>query len=237
MFASFAWAFLADKFTIEEQVRKSAKDSVLFGLLPISIRDEDGRAVASVGSIEDDLDGRVAFQMNHSLQFGSPFLRYAFDRLVTKYSVTPELILDYLRRSPVFVGGRMATISRGMHMLFAGEHYAGLCILIPEVEAALRRLQRLVGGAVYRRNRAGGTNLCNMEEILRDAAVVAALSEKVTFYFRVLFTDARGWNLRNVICHALGAPSSIGQMQSDRVIHALLLLGNLRTTQGGESGA
>jgi len=236
MFARFAWEFLVDRAEVEKQVKKSAAAGPLLSHLSISLRDEDGRAVASVGSVDDDLDGRVAFQMNHNLQLGSPFLRYALDRLVTKYALTRESILEYIGRSPTFPESRLPIISNGLQMILAGEHYGGLCILVPELEAALRRLLHLVGGNIYTRGRNGGTNLRNMAEILRDAAVVKALSEKVTFYFRVLLTDARGWNLRNVICHALVAPSSIGHMQSDRVIHALLFLGNLRGAQGGESG-
>jgi hypothetical protein len=235
VYARVATSFVLDRTAVEQQVLDIAKNAVLLSMIKISIRDNDGRAVAAVGSVEDDLDGRVAFQMSQNMQLGAPVLRYTFDKVAEKHTLTADSVRDYLAGSPVFSPQRLPIIHRGLQAVFSADLYVAACVLIPEIEAGLRRILHLVGGIFYSRSRTGGTNLRNMGEILRDDAVIAALTERVTFYFRVVFTDARGWNLRNNICHGLVTPAAVGQSATDRILHALLLLGTLRLVENKES--
>jgi hypothetical protein len=41
------------------------------------------------------------------------------------------------------------------------------------------------------------------DDFLREEAVMKSLGENVAHYFRVLFTDQRGWNIRNDVCHGI----------------------------------
>ncbi|MCG5054492.1 MAG: DUF4209 domain-containing protein [Myxococcales bacterium] len=242
VYTNVAATFIMDRTAVEQQVLDIAKKAVLLSLFKISIRDNEGRAVASVGSVEDDLDGRVAFQMSQNLQVGAPVLRYTLEKVAEKHTLTADSVRDYLAKSPAFLPERLPIIWRGLQALFLSDSYVAACVLVPEIEAGLRRILHLVGGNVYKRSRTGGTNLRNMDEILRDEAVIATLTERVTFCLRIVFTDARGWNLRNNICHGLLRPASLGQPAADRILHALLLLGTLRTVDNkdaspGEEGA
>ena len=47
-------------------------------------------------------------------------------------------------------------------------------------------------------------------------------------YLKILFTDNRGWNLRNDVCHGMIEPELFTKQSADRVLHALLSLGLVR---------
>jgi len=66
--------------------------------------------------------------------------------------------------------------------------------------------------------------LKNFEELLRDERVTGVLSSDVTLYFRTLFSDQRGLNVRNNVCHGLSPIETFGPAIADRIFHALLVL-------------
>ena len=80
-------------------------------------------------------------------------------------------------------------------------------------------------GSIYRPGRSGGMLLRNMEEILHDEKVKNALDNRVITYYRTLFTDQRGWNLRNDVCHGILRAEMYTRETADRTFHAALLLG------------
>ena len=208
-----------------------AKKAPFESMIGISIRDHDGREVASVGSVEDDLDGRVAFEIHRRMSMGAPLLAHVVQQLWTRHSATTEKILHFLGDRSIFQSDRHTFVAKGVDAFARSEHHIALCVLIPEIEAGLRRLLHLLGGSIYKRARSGGTNLRNLEEILRDPVVVSALSEKVCFYLRVLLTDPRGWNLRNTVCHGLLRANDINRSLTDRIFHVLVLLGCVRLSE------
>jgi hypothetical protein len=70
--------------------------------------------------------------------------------------------------------------------------------------------------------------LKNFDDLLREEAVVKTLGENVVHYFRVLFTDQRGWNIRNDVCHGITPLAAFSPQLTDRILHALLVLAVLR---------
>jgi hypothetical protein len=68
--------------------------------------------------------------------------------------------------------------------------------------------------------------------------VVKSLGENVAHYFRVLFTDQRGWNIRNDVCHGITPLAGFSPQMMDRIFHALLVLALLRAQEetAAESG-
>jgi Domain of unknown function (DUF4209) len=64
------------------------------------------------------------------------------------------------------------------------------------------------------------------DEIFRNK-----VSSDLRFHLRVLYQDSRGINLRNILAHGLAAPDLFGRGVGNGVIHAVVLLGNLRITR------
>ena len=89
----------------------------------------------------------------------------------------------------------------------------------------MRNIAELSGHSVFKISRYGGMYLKNLDEILNLDAVIKALGEDTQFYFRVILTDPRGWNMRNRLCHGMMPMQEFGPGISDRIIHILLYPG------------
>jgi hypothetical protein len=115
-----------------------------------------------------------------------------------------------------------------------GDSVAAIHLLVPQVEAALRQLALLIGAPIYAPRRGGGFHVRLLDDLLRDAKLVEVLSEDVTGYLRMLLTDARGWNVRNDVCHGLAPAGMLTPPVADRVMHALLVLATIREKRRDE---
>ena len=73
-----------------------------------------------------------------------------------------------------------------------------------------------------------GYELKTFDELLRDDAIVQVDDGNLSLYLRVLFTNQRGWNLRNNICHGIAPLSTFNQAAADRVFHALICVASIR---------
>jgi hypothetical protein len=216
--------FVPDPEQAEQQVQEMAKTAVLSSMMTRKIIDDDGRVVAEVGSVEDDLDGNVIQHISQTLRFGAVFLRVVLDEAGRRLPLNADTIMARVRSSPVFDEAAYPLVEEGLRQYFEGRFAPALHLLIPQIEAAVRRLATLAGAAIYKRNRQ--TKLLDMKllhDLLRDEHVVGVLSERVALYLRILLVDQRGWNLRNEVCHGSIKADYFTPMLADRVLHALLL--------------
>ncbi len=78
-----------------------------------------------------------------------------------------------------------------------------LHLLIPQLENACLNIVEDAGGNIYKENKMGGYNIKVLNDILRDPLLINCLGSDAALYFQVLFSDLRGSNLRNEICHGL----------------------------------
>ena len=80
-----------------------------------------------------------------------------------------------------------------------------------------------MGGATLRKNRQGGLQLRTFDDLLRDKRVEDCFGTDSSFYFRVLLTDQRGWNMRNDVCHGISPVGVFNYSTADRIMHVVLL--------------
>jgi hypothetical protein len=227
-FARIALHFAPDRDRVGKQVKELAEVAPLTALIPMSIVDSEGRPVATIGSVESDLEGRIVMQMSQNLSFEGLFLRQAIERAFKKHEPTVDLILDYLFRSPLFLNQRRSVIAKGVQAYLDADWMTAAHLLIPQIEEGLRQLLVLSNRPVFKPGRHGGLHLRSLDDILTDPATIQAFTEAKTTYLRVLLTDPRGWNLRNNLCHGILEPDGIGSGFADRILHVFLLLGLIR---------
>lgn len=226
--ARVALYFLPDPDKVKEEINRLAKKAPLQAIINQSIHGPDGRVVAQIGSVEDDLEGRVVHQIAQGMQFDSLFLRLALDRLISDHSLDPQQLVQLILRGPLFAPERALLMERGLSAYLRRDFVASICVLIPEIEAAVRTLLVDNKGSIYREGRAGGLVVRAFDEMLGDPAVAEILGEREVVYLRTLLTDPRGWNLRNAVCHGFHPPHGFSLGVANRVLHALLLLSLLR---------
>lgn len=65
-------------------------------------------------------------------------------------------------------------------------------------------------------------------DVLRDPIIERCFNKDIQIYFKVLFTEPIGWNLRNDVCHGLSEINTFSNYTADRLIHVILILGLLR---------
>lgn len=134
--------------------------------------------------------------------------------------------------SPVFDEGKAPILERGLAAYLDGEAIVAAPMLIPQVEDALRNLVRASGGSTYKPHRLGGLMLKTLDDLLREEIVTRSLGESIAHYFRTLFADQRGWNIRNDVCHGIASLAAFSPPMTDRIFHALLVLALLRESEG-----
>ncbi|NNM85823.1 MAG: DUF4209 domain-containing protein [Phycisphaerales bacterium] len=214
----------------DEQVRKLAElYPVPYQLMGFTLVDEAGRAVANIGTVEEDAEGRVITQTAQNLLVLNPMLHHLFRELSSRHKVGAEAVCGMILQSPAFAEDRHPVIRRGINACFDGDHEIAAHLLIPQIEQALRVIVTTSGGTTYKPSREPGTfQLRTLDDLLRDSSVIKVLTGDVALYFRVVLTDQRGWNLRNNLLHGVISPSQLGHGSTDRILHLILLLGSLR---------
>jgi hypothetical protein len=167
--------------------------------------------------------------MGQNLQLSSIFLRAAMERLVEDGRLTRDSFLAYCAASPLFRKDRAAILANGIDAYLRGDHVAALHVLAPFLEDGLRELVRIQGGPVYQRGRFGGLQEISLGTVLEHPLVIGVFGEDACFYLRVLLSDVRGLNLRNRVAHGLLDDTSCSAALTDRLIHSLLLLAQVRS--------
>lgn len=223
--------YIPIKEQVKEQIFDLSKKAPLTFIIGHQLQDEKGRVIATIGSLEDDLEGHIVRQVSQNLSFSSIFLRGIFQESINQKGLNKEQILKFIENSPIINTDRFEIISRGLEAYFVNDFLVTIHLLVPQIEEAIRNIVEFAGGNVLKPSRGGGYHLRTFDEILRDDIIKEALGEDFADYFRILFTDQRGWNIRNNVCHGMASPNMFNHQTSDRVIHALLCLGLIHETK------
>ena len=220
--------FLPRKDETISQMRDIAKTAVLSSLISKTVIDDDGRPLATIGPLEEDIDGNVIQHIAQDMSFSKFFLRSVIERLNERYNIDVEKILTYIYKSPIFNLEKKPILKAGLEAFLKNDHLVTIHLIVPQIEDTIRNFAQMLGRPIYKSHRQGGLLLRNFEELIRDEKVSEILGEDIVLYFRVLFTDQRGWNVRNSVCHGIAPMSEFNTAVADRVFHTLLLLGLIR---------
>ena len=222
--------FVPNQKQIVNQIEQMRQAAPLMSMLSMTIVDNEGRPMGEIGSVDDDMDGRIAHQISQNLRIAQMFLFLAIDHVRQKFAVTLDDLLNHLRQSPIFPEAGLTMLGAGLEAYLRDDHLAAAHLLVPQIEAAIRHLLHLCGGNLWKPHRGGGLMLKNLEDVLREDVILKSLKEDNVLYLRLLLTDQRGWNVRNGVCHGLFTAESFGRGMTDRLLHALLLLSLIRNS-------
>ncbi|MEA5487872.1 MULTISPECIES: DUF4209 domain-containing protein [Pseudanabaena] len=216
---------------IKKQLQELAEKAPISFLFTKEITDEQGRIIATVGSLEEDLDGNIVSQMSQRMDISAIFLNATISRVINQFGLDSDNLVSYLFKSPVFVDNQRDFLLKGIQKYLEQDYVVATHLLIPQIEATVRKLVEISGGTVLKRGRGGGFHLITLDDLLRSEQVKQALGEDASLYFRVVLTDQRGWNIRNDVCHGISMQHKCSQVVVERLIHILLVLGLLRHKQ------
>ncbi|MBR6066623.1 MAG: DUF4209 domain-containing protein [Bacteroidales bacterium] len=232
VFRKFILEYIPNKEESKEQMLKISKNSPLMALCPTQLYDYKGRPSSIIGNIENDIEGNLALHISQSLNFRAFFIHTIIKENINKGYFSIKSIIEFLHNCPLFEKDRYIIIEKGIDAYFKDDYLIMMHLLIPQIENAIRNIVELSGSTSLKRNRQSfnGFQLMTFDELLRDNAVSnIGGSDDFSYYLRLLFTDQKGWNLRNSICHGLAPISLFNTMTADRVFHSLLCVGSIRT--------
>ena len=230
-FARITVRYIPRRGEVEKQLRDLSSQAPLSFLISKQLMDHRGRVVATVGSLEDDPDGHIVSQMSQNMHIGSVFLAAVLDRAIHKFGVSGDALLNYLLLSPLFDGEQGKFLLTATHAYLQNDFIVAIHLYVPQIEATIRNLVELTGGVVLKQRDGGGFHLRTLDELLRTEQVRSVLGEDVALYFRVMLTDQRGWNIRNVVCHGTFPHQNASRVVADRLLHILLVLAQLRKNE------
>lgn len=228
VFARIVMRYIPRRGEVEQQLRDLSKQAPLSFLVTQQLMDHRGRVVATVGSLGDDPDGHIVTQMSQNMQIGSVFLATVLDRAIDKFSVSGDALLNYLLLSPLFDREQGKFLVMATSSYLQKDFIVAIHLYVPQIEATIRNLVEFTGGVVLKQREGGGFHLRTLDELLRTEQVRNVLGEDLALYFRVVLTDQRGWNIRNMVCHGAFPYQNASRLVADRLLHILLVLAQLR---------
>lgn len=231
IYTHFVEKFTLKKKAAEEFVEKQ-KINPLSGMMGIQILSESGMPLSQIGTPEFDREGNEYSFGAELIVSYSPILRYVISELVNSGIFTEDLIVKHIMASNLINYDRKDSIAKGIRFYMCGEYVTACHLLIPQIEHGICNLALKLGANALRMQPSGKGYMVQLMDKLFDVPEVHdLLGEDQSFYLRTLLTEQRGLNLRNLLCHGLINPNFFDITKADRIIHALLLIGNLKVNE------
>jgi hypothetical protein len=217
---------------ISDRMKESLKGSALIAHISVTLTGPEGFTEATLGSIEDDEEGRTVHHAREMLHLHAGMLHRFFERIREKYAPTAAQLADYIESSTWFGVDRRPLLERGLQAWLDGDAVVAAHLLVPQLEGALRRFCTTVGGSVMTLDeRYDGFRVNGMGAVLHEQHLVAAMPAEIRFHLSALFTDPRGLSVRNHIAHGMTLPESLGIGLCNWIVHAVLMLALLRLSK------
>jgi lysyl-tRNA synthetase class 1 len=191
-------------------------------LMPHTILAGD-HVAAKVGSVPDDLLGRLIEQTTMDLGFSRVWLQAALQQAIEVHEATPEHVVSWANRLGLF--DDLTFLLEGVCAWYEGDLIKAVHVLVPQVEKGLRSIVAQLGKPVTKSHPsiAGVSVAVNMGDVLYSKELTDLLGPDVTLYFLALYADPRGMNLRNCVAH--GQLESVTGSLAQLVIHTLVVFG------------
>ncbi len=224
-----AGSFIVREKTTKDNLQKMCAEAPLLAMMPSSIMNADGFTVASVGSIEDDLDGRAIQHAATLFGWQSSWLHFAMERVKEHFSLDAKTLMGIIKASQIFVPRRHQLLEEGINAWLTRDAMKAIHILVPQIEAALRELLTALGGAVMIPDpEIGGFKAIGLGQVLSHPIFQEKMPKDIRFHLRVLYNDPRGLNVRNELAHGLISPELLDIGLANWVLHSVILLSSFR---------
>jgi hypothetical protein len=219
--------FIPNREEVANQLREMAKNAPMHAMFPIALTGIKGKTSAVIGSLENDLEGRILLQISQSLEFHALFLHSVLEEGLKRGLITTGSILEFLAKSASIDPERFPLIKRALDAYFEADYVVFVHLIIPQIEEAVRNTVELTGMPVLK-YKDSIYNLRTLDDILNEDTFKDLLGADTQTYAKILLTDRRGWNLRNEVCHGIVPLRMFNVVMADRLLHSLFLFGLIR---------
>jgi len=212
---------------LEAEFEAATEGLLYHRLIPVGIIGDDGLTVTTIGTYDQDKEGRLVMELARDMNLKTTFFLSGLEEWKKKFELggipdTPSLF-DGLLIPP----DRVTLFREGL-LAFEQEDYVKcIHVLVFQVENSLRELLRILGRPVSK-STDDGNQPKNMNDVLYDPVVKDALDPKLWSFLKVLYTDNRGMNLRNLVAHGVAPAAAFNRVNASLVVQSVVFLALIR---------
>ncbi len=219
--------FLPKKEALEKELKDVSEKHPMQFLSTTKIISGGRMPIATLSMLEEDYDNHFQRYASQYIQFSSPFLALANDKL--KKQISKQNITEYFRNSMLFENENKEYLERAISAYWDGDYLVSSHLFIPLIENAIRELVKNCGGTVLRPNNLGGYDDLTLGRLLKRLGNIAEkvsseMDQNMVFYFRLVLTERLGMNLRNDFAHGSLKKKFFTRDVADRLFHVMTCL-------------
>jgi len=223
-----AFNCMSKEASLHHLIETSAARAPILAHSPIGITGFGGFTSAHIGSITEDMPGRIIYEAATAIGATSPFLHQALERAKARYQLDSGKLLGFLTKNPFFPAHSHALLKEGVDAWFGQNFVKAIHVLVPQVEAALREILIAMGESAVRPNKeSGGFEVLPMGSVLHTESFRTRFDATARLHLRALYAEAKGLNLRNKLAHGVLGENFLGRGIANWVVHSLLLIGSM----------
>lgn len=209
------------------KLKERAEKAPLLDLVSTFTIDSSGNTISRVGVGPDAERQKLYFFMYENMRFTIPLMHLHITKMIEQGKMTTESMMELFKDSELISEDHKEIVRRGLDAYMSEDYLVCCHLLIPQLEAAIRRLFALNGANIMRakKNPDEGNEYLSLDSLLGMEEAVKYMGEDIANYFRNVMTDQYGWNIRNQVSHGLLASDNFNFGMADRVVHAFLMLG------------
>ncbi len=197
----------------------------------------DGRRVASAAS-EDEQRESWLFQLYRwHLEVQAAYRAVIVRHLADAGRWSADTVTDFLASGVAFDEDKLPLLRTGIERYLARDYTSALYVLVPQIEAILRRLLGKIGLPMTNIDQQGVTRELSLGKVLDTPRLKTGLGDDLSFYLEFLFVQQQGLNLRNDIAHGLFPANAAREPIAVLMLDVLLRLRALAITPDAEIAA
>ncbi len=229
-FRNFAVYFIPNKVSQRVSLEELVKKDPFKYMISNKLLDAKGRPMSVVGPYEDDPEGQLILHITEELHENSIFLNIAVQKMIECKSLTTEKMMNHLiKPSPIFEEDRYPIIKKALDLFFGNDFIVFCHLIVPQIENAICNLVSVSGASVLKPQRNNnGFQIKTLDDLLREKPIIDSMGEDGAYYLRLVLSDQRALNIRNLLCHGIVPPGSFDINAANRLLHVLVILGLIR---------
>ena len=218
---------LPQKVALKEMLDEISSIYPIPFLSPYGLLSDNTVPIAESSSTDEINDEPLIFYASRLLPLlqVSQYLTFTMDELRRLF--TKERVIEYFENSLVFENENKNYLKRAISSYFDEDYLLSSHLFIPLIEDRIRELALFCGGEIWKLNARKRSDYWPLGRLLCDTKVISfflEIDKDVLFYFKLILTEKRGFNLRNDFAHGIGKRKFFLRYPSDRLFHILIYL-------------
>ena len=227
---NFAVYFIPRRDDEEVALQKLVNQYPFRFMMGTKMMDIKGRPMSYVGPYEEDPEGQLILHITQKLNIKTHFLYMAIQRLLNTGTLTVDEVMNRMViPCPLFEEDRYIIIKEALGYLKDAKYTLFCHLIVPQIENALCNLVEMSGVTILKPQRnKKGFQLRTLDDLLREKVISDTFTEDGAFYLRLILTDQRAMNIRNLLCHGILPPSHFTSGAAAWLLHVFVMIGMVR---------